>query len=168
MRLLLFYYSFISFSRKAKTSLIGTIFRLCRKLFLVTCQLNNWLHGIMDLEKTKFLYYLYERLQQSLGYICHGMQIVHIYTVTYVTHTHSLTTRWEFKARHLTPQCSVVVYTLNICYYIFYREYLLERWVTDHLCKRVKRAMSRLKNQVCEKSKNGSRWLQNWAESYHH
>ncbi len=41
-----------------------------------------------------------------------------------------------------------LVYALNVCYYVFYRKWM------SHLCKRAKRAMSRLKNQVCEKREN--------------
>ncbi len=100
IRFLLFYYSFISFSRRAKINFIGTISRLCIRLFLATCWLNiemtSWYHGL--------------------------------------------------------------VYALNVRYYIFYREYLYSDEWMSHLCKRAKRAkraMNRLKNQVCKKSKSG-------------
>ncbi len=95
--LLLLFYSFISFSRRAKTNFIGTISHLCIRLFLVTCWLNT------------------EMASWYLG----------------------------------------LAYALNVCYYVFYREYpQRDEWMS-HLCKRAKRPMSRLKNQVWEKSKSG-------------
>ncbi len=100
MRLLLFYYSFISFSRRVKTNFIGTISHLSIRLFLATCWLNtemtSWYHGF--------------------------------------------------------------VYSLNVRYYVFNCEYLQSDDWTSYLCKkakRAKRAMSRLKKQVCEKGKSG-------------
>ncbi len=47
MRLLLFYYSFINFSRRAKTNFIGTISHLCIGLFHATCWLNTEMTSYM-------------------------------------------------------------------------------------------------------------------------
>ncbi len=92
--ILFLFYSFISFSRRAKTNFIGTISRLCIRLFLPTYWLNteitSWYHGLL--------------------------------------------------------------YTSNVRYYIFYREYLRSDEWMSYLSKR---AMSRLKNRVCKKSKSG-------------
>ncbi len=48
--LLLLFYSFIGFSRRAKTNFIETISHLCIRLFLATCRLNtemtSWYHGL--------------------------------------------------------------------------------------------------------------------------
>ncbi len=58
--LLLLFYFFISFSRRGKTNFIGTISRLCIRLFLATCWLNtemtSWYH---ELRENKIYYNKY-------------------------------------------------------------------------------------------------------------
>ncbi len=56
------------------------------------------------------------------------------------------------------PQCSVVVYASNECYYVFYREYLpIEWWVNESFVWKSEKSNEQIK-------KLGLRKEQEWLE----
>ncbi len=68
-RVLCVFYSFISFSRRAKTNFIGTISRVCIRLFLATCWLNiemtSWYHGLVYAMNVRNYVFYREYLQSD-------------------------------------------------------------------------------------------------------
>ncbi len=82
--------------------------------------MTSWYHG---LEENKIYVLPVREAATITGCVCHCMHIAHIYTL-HKSHVHVRQPPDETSRRCLMPQCSVVVYTLNVHYYIFYREYL--------------------------------------------
>ncbi len=88
--LLLLFYSFISFSKRVKTNFIGTISRLCIRLFLATCGLNtemtSWYH---ELGENK-IYVLRVREATTITWLCLSLYAHCTCIPSYTSHVYML------------------------------------------------------------------------------